>query len=84
MSLCDRYRLDIQIYLDKELSDHDSEELIDHLQGCVVCGQLMKADVELLRLIRRSKPLYIASDALRKRIMKTSAEHRYSLGDLPD
>jgi mycothiol system anti-sigma-R factor len=84
MSRCDRYRLDIQLYLDKELSDHDSEELRGHLQGCVACRQQMKADVELRRLIRRSKPRYIASDALRKRIMKTSAEHRYSLGDLPD
>ena len=43
-----------------------------------------EVEVALSRLFRRSKPLYIASDALRERIMKIIGGHLQSSADLPD
>jgi hypothetical protein len=43
-----------------------------------------RQEVALSRLFRRSKPLYIASDALRERIMKIIGGHLQSSADLPD
>jgi len=43
-----------------------------------------EVEVALSRLFRRSKPLYIASDALRERIMKIIGGHLQSSTDLPD
>jgi anti-sigma factor RsiW len=75
MKGCDEYSIDIQLYADDALSYRDLEELRAHMQGCVACRQQVEAEVELSRLLRRSKPLYIASDALRERITKAAARH---------
>lgn len=73
MKGCDEYGIDIQLYVDKELSSQDLEEFSAHLHECAACRQQVGAEVELSRMLRRSKPLCIASDALRERIIKTSA-----------
>jgi hypothetical protein len=83
MKDCDEYRIRIQLYVDNALSCQNFE-LRDHLQGCVVCRQQVEAGAALSCLFRRSKPLYIASDALRKRIMKTIGGPLQSSADLVD
>ena len=70
MKVCDQYSNRIQLYVDNAVSSHDLGELRDHLQACVACRQQVEAEVALSRLFRRLKPLYIASDSLRERIMK--------------
>lgn len=77
MKDCDEYSIDIQRCVDNALSCDGLGELRDHLQGCVACRQQVEAGVELSCLFRRSKPLYIASDVLRERIMKTIGGHRH-------
>jgi len=84
MKGCDEYRIDIQLYLDKELSCQGLEELSAHLHGCAACRQQAEGEVEISRLLRRSKPLYKASDALREQIIKTTAEYLDSSDDVPD
>jgi Putative zinc-finger len=75
MKGCDEYVIDIQLYVDKELlSGQDLKEFSAHLLECVACRQQVEADIELSRMLRRSKPLCIASDALRERIIKTTVE----------
>jgi anti-sigma factor (TIGR02949 family) len=83
MKGCDEYSCYIQLYFDKEFCCQDLEEFRAHLQGCVACRQQLEAEVELSRLLRRSRPLYIASHALRERIMKRTAGQRNSSRDLP-
>ena len=61
----------IQLYLDKELSGRDLEEFQAHLEGCETCRAELEAGEELSRLLRRSRPLYSAPDALRQRVMQT-------------
>jgi hypothetical protein len=84
MKACDEYSIHIQPYVDNTLSCQDLGELRDHLQGCVICRQQVEAGVTLSRLFHRSKPLYIASDALRERVMKIIGGHLQSSADLPD
>jgi Putative zinc-finger len=84
MKACDEYSIHIQLYVDNTLSCQDLGELRDHLQGCVICRQQVEAGVALSRLFHRSKPLYIASGALRKRIMKTIGGDLHSSADLLD
>jgi anti-sigma factor RsiW len=64
MKGCDEYSIDVQLYVDKQLSRQDFVEFSAHLQGCVACRQQVEPEVELSRLFRRSKPLYIAFTSL--------------------
>jgi hypothetical protein len=84
MKACDEYSIHIQLYVDNTLSCQDLGELRDHLQECVICREQVEAGVALSRLFHRSKPLYIASGALRKRIMKTIGGPLQSSADLVD
>jgi hypothetical protein len=84
MKGCGEYSIHIQLYVDDALSCHDLGELRDHLQRCVVCRQQVEAGIALSRLLRRSKPIYIASDALRDRIMKIIGGHLHSSAEFLD
>jgi anti-sigma factor RsiW len=66
------YGSTIQLYLDKELSGPDLEEFKAHLKGCEICRVELEAGEELSSLLRRSRPLYSAPDALRNRVMRTA------------
>jgi hypothetical protein len=81
MKRCDEYGIDIQLYVDKELSCQDDEKFSAHLQECVACRQQVEAEVKLSRILRRSKPLCIASNALRERIIKTTAGTSQKIDD---
>lgn len=72
MKGCDEYRIAIQLYVDAELSGEDLEEFSTHLQRCAECREEVEAELELSRLLRHAKPLFLAPDALRKRIMKAT------------
>jgi anti-sigma factor RsiW len=82
MKGCDEYGIDVQLYIDKELSSQDLEEFNAHLLQCVACRLHVEAEVELSRMLHRSKPLYVASDALRERITKATAEASHSEPDV--
>jgi anti-sigma factor RsiW len=66
------YGATIDLYLDKELIGPDLEEFRAHLEACEACRTGLEVREELFRLLRRSRPLYSAPDALRTRVMRTT------------
>jgi mycothiol system anti-sigma-R factor len=72
MKGCDDYSETIQLYLDRELSGRDLEDFQAHLEECEACWGELEAQERLSVLLRRSRPLYSAPDALRARVMQTA------------
>ena len=72
MKGCDDYSETIQLYLDRELSGRDLEDFQAHLEECEACRGELEAQESLSVLLRRSRPLYSAPDALRARVMQTA------------
>jgi anti-sigma factor RsiW len=66
------YGATIELYLDKELIGPDLEEFQAHLEACAACRVELEVREELSCLLRRSRPLYSAPDALRTRVMQTT------------
>ena len=69
MKDCDDYTVSIHVYLDKSLSSQDLDDFRGHLEECEACRLELEAEERLSALLRRARPLYVASDALRKRVM---------------
>lgn len=74
MKDCDGRRDNIQLYLDQGLCGQDLVEFRAHLELCADCRQELEAEEELSRLLRRSRPLYVAPDGLRDRVQQALAE----------
>ena len=74
MKGCDDCRDNLQLYFDQELRGQDLVEFRAHLEQCTVCRQALKEEEELSGLLRRSRPLYPAPDALRERVLKAVTE----------
>jgi mycothiol system anti-sigma-R factor len=72
MKGCDDYTETIQLYLDRELSGRDLEDFQVHLKECEACRGELEAQEGLSVLLRRSRPLYSAPNALRARVMQTA------------
>jgi mycothiol system anti-sigma-R factor len=72
MKGCDDYSETIQLYLDRELSGRDLEDFQAHLEECEACRGELEAQESLSVLLRRSRPLYSAPDALRARVMQAA------------
>lgn len=71
---CNEYSANIQLYVDKELKDQALEEFQAHLEKCPDCRKEVEEAEKLLELLHRSRPLYPASDTLRRRIMEATAK----------
>jgi mycothiol system anti-sigma-R factor len=69
MKCCDNNEATIRLYLDNELSGQDVEEFRAHLKECEACQTELDAESRLSALLHRSRPLYVAPDALRARVM---------------
>ncbi|WP_035359837.1 zf-HC2 domain-containing protein [Edaphobacter aggregans] len=72
MKGCNDYGANIQLYLDKELTGQDLEEFHAHVEECSACRLELEAEEELSGLLHRSRPLYSAPDALRKRVIRAA------------
>jgi len=72
MKGCDYYGMNIQLYLDKELIGQDLEEFHAHLEECPTCRTELEEEEALSGLLHRSRPLYSAPDALRRRIIQAA------------
>ena len=72
MKGCNYYGMNIQLYLDKELIGPDLEEFHAHLEECPTCRTELEEEEALSGLLHRSRPLYSAPDALRRRILQAA------------
>ena len=72
MKGCEDYGATIHTGYDKELSGSDLEDFLAHLRGCEACRTEFEAEKSLSSLLRRSRPLYTAPDALRARIIQAA------------
>jgi mycothiol system anti-sigma-R factor len=70
MNDCGDYRSNIPFYLDGELSGHELENLRAHLRECADCRTLVDQEQSLSHLLRQSRPLYPAPQALRDRVSR--------------
>ncbi len=68
MVSCDQYRLQIRLYFDNELKIHRSEDFQMHLEQCVNCRNYLKEEGDLSEILRSSRPLFSASDELRRQV----------------
>jgi len=72
MTGCDDYGANVQLFLDRELSGRELEEYRAHLEECETCRVDLEAAEELSHLLRRSRPLYSAPDALHRKVIQTT------------
>lgn len=73
MSGCDAYSAIIQLYFDQELTGSYMEDVRAHLHTCEACQAKLQAEASLSHLLRRFRPLFFASDALRGRVAQTDS-----------
>ena len=68
MSRCEERAGDILLHLDNTLTGQKLEEFQAHLAGCSHCRQRLMEELELSSLLRETRPLYQAPEALRARV----------------
>ena len=73
MRACDDYRSMIPLLLDDELIDNELQDLGRHLMDCPDCTEFLAVEHALSQLLRRTRPLYRAPEALRTRV----SSHRF-------
>lgn len=71
MNRCDNYSMAVQLYLDNELAGSAHEFFLTHLSECFHCRQQLESEQLLSNLLRRTHPLYSASEELRARVQST-------------
>jgi len=72
MKDCGDCRENIVRYLDEQLSVPQAIEFRAHLETCEACGEVLRAEEQLSRILHRSRPLYSAPSTLRDRILQAS------------
>jgi len=68
MSHCDERSTDILLYLDNALTGQRLEDFRAHLAGCSNCRESLQEELALTSLLRETRPLYLAPQALRERV----------------
>jgi hypothetical protein len=61
-------------YLANDLHGRELTEFVSHLRTCEACGQRLAEERALSALMKRSRPLYAASPALRTRVARLFVE----------
>jgi anti-sigma factor RsiW len=74
MDGCADIRARLALYLDEELEGGERAVFEAHLHNCTACRPIVAAERAFLDAVRRSQPLYLASDALRSRVEKVISE----------
>jgi anti-sigma factor RsiW len=75
MNHCDQqHHTDILLYLDNALTGQKLEDFRAHLADCSDCRGRLEEERALSSLLRETRPLYLAPQALRTRIAAAAAE----------
>lgn len=83
MSVCAGRSSQIQLYLDKELTGSDMEELLAHLESCASCQNALEEAETFSRRLAQARPLAIAPAALRERIANLAATRAALKPEMP-
>jgi anti-sigma factor RsiW len=75
MNQCDNYSMAVQLYLDNELMGSAQEFFLAHVSKCAHCREQLESERRLSELLRRTHPLYSASEELRVRVESVVAHH---------
>jgi len=74
MSHCEERSTDILLYLDNALTGQRLEDFRSHLAGCSNCRERFQEELALSSLLRETRPLYLAPQALRARVAAAAAQ----------
>ena len=74
MSHCDERSTDILLHLDNVLTGQRLEDFCAHLVGCSNCRERLQEELALTSLLRETRPLYLAPQALRDRVAAAAAQ----------
>src|SRR5258705_8791163 len=78
MSHCDERSTDILLHLDNVLTGQRLEDFCAHLAGCSNCRERLLEELALTSLLRETRPLYLAPQALRDRVAAAAAKQAFS------
>ena len=74
MSHCDERSTDILLYLDNALTGQRLEDFRAHLADCSDCSVRLQEELALSSLLHKTRPLYLASQALRARVAAAATQ----------
>src|SRR5260370_32824464 len=74
MNQCDERHADILLYLDNALTREKLENFRAHLEVCCDCSERLEEERALSSLLRETRPLYLAPQALLTRIALAATE----------
>jgi anti-sigma factor RsiW len=75
MNQCDNYSMAVQLYMDNELMGSAQEFFLKHASECAHCREQLELEQQLSALLRRTLPLYVASEELRARVASVVTHH---------
>jgi anti-sigma factor RsiW len=73
MNACEKYTVDLMLYLDDELLGGKLLDFLAHLKTCADCRGSLEEQLALSAALRRSRPLYSAPPKLRARVAASLA-----------
>ena len=73
MNACEKYTVDLMLYLDDELLGEKLMDFLAHLKICADCRASLEEQLALSAVLRRSRPLYSAPPKLRARVAASLA-----------
>jgi anti-sigma factor RsiW len=74
MNACEKYTVDLMLYLDGELFGGKLTDFLAHLKICADCRASLDEQLALSAVLRRSRPLYSAPPRLRARVAASLAD----------
>ena len=80
MKKCDDIRGRLTLYFDHELQGVERETVEAHFTECESCAAILARELNFIKAVRESAPLYIASPALREKIQRLLSEGQVSAG----
>jgi hypothetical protein len=78
MSYCGERSTDILLFLDNALTGQRLEDFRAHLAGCSNCRERLQEELALTSLLRETRPLYLAPQALRDRVAAAAAQQAFA------
>jgi hypothetical protein len=78
MSYCGERSTDILLFLDNALTGQRLGDFHAHSAGCSNCRERLQEELALTSLLRETRPLYLAPQALRDRVAAAAAQQAFA------